>query len=152
MRPKLNGEARGAMSLSVPASQQSGPKILIIEDDAAIADVYVTMLAAAGYEASLAADARSGMRQIRLVRPDLVLLALNLPDISGTQVLKAIRADEALKTLPVIVLTASARVADVLEAVSAGADDCAIKPCEPAALLFKVSHLLSLGSARRQTR
>jgi len=135
-----------------PARQQNAPKIVVIEDNAAVATIYVTVLTAAGYEVNVAENARSGMRQIRLVRPDLVLLDLNLPDAPGTAVLKAIRADEALKTLPVIVLTASTRVTDMLEAVSAGADDCAIKPCEPAALLYKVAHLLSGGSARRPAR
>ena len=135
-----------------PARQQNAPKIVVIEDNAAVATIYVTVLTAAGYEVNVAEDARSGMRQIRLVRPDLVLLDLNLPDAPGTAVLRAIRADAALKTLPVIVLTASTRVTDMLEAVSAGADDCAIKPCEPAALLHKVAHLLSGGSARRPAR
>ena len=137
------------MSQTVPMTrQQSAPKLVVIEDNAAIANVYVTMLSAAGYETSVAEDARSGMRQIRLVRPDLVLLDLNLPDAPGTAVLRAIRGDAALKTLPVIVLTASTRVTDMLDAVSAGADDCAVKPCEPAALLYKVAHLLRRAGRR----
>ncbi len=141
------------MSQSVSMTrQQSAPKVVVIDDNPDVANVYVSVLAAAGYEVGVAESARSGMRQIRLVRPDLVLLDLNLPDAPGTAVLRAIRADEALKALPVIVLSASARVTDMLEAVSAGADDCAAKPCEPAALLYKVAHLLRRGGPRRPAR
>jgi len=121
------------------------PKVVVIEDNPAVANIYMTVLAAAGYDVALAMDARSGMHRIRAVRPDIVLLDLNLPDAPGTAVLKAIRADVGLSGLPVLVLTSSNRVADLLGAVSAGADDCAVKPCEPGALLYKVSHLLSRG-------
>lgn len=137
--------------MSHPSPRQSG-RLLVIEDRKERADVYVTALLAANYDVELAETARGGMRMVRDLRPDLVVVAHELPDAPGLAVLKAIRADAGLADIPVIVLTDSNRVADVLSAVSAGADDCVRQPCEAAALVSKVGLLLRRPRPRTAAR
>ena len=90
----------------------------------------------------LAADGRAGLAQARTVRPDLVLLDLQLPDIDGVELLGVLRAEPAMAGVPVVVLTADAMPEDVARARAAGAADYWTKPLDFQRALADIAELL----------
>ncbi|MCI0744334.1 MAG: response regulator [Verrucomicrobia subdivision 3 bacterium] len=80
-------------------------RILIIEDDPVVARVYSNSLQNAGYAVEAADDGQSGLERLRQSPPDAVLLDMMLPKINGVEILRQIRADPALQTIPVMVYT-----------------------------------------------
>lgn len=79
--------------------------LVLVEDDAAYAEIYKFRLEQDGYRVALAADGRSGLELIRETRPDLVYLDIRLPEMTGIEVLHSLRGDPATADLPVVVLS-----------------------------------------------
>jgi two-component system response regulator MtrA len=111
------------------------PRILVVDDDAALAEMLGIVLEAHGFEASFVADGQRALRAFRDVRPDLVLLDLMLPGVDGIEVCRQIR--ESAGT-PIIMLTAKSDTGDVVAGLEAGADDYVIKPFTPAELVARI--------------
>jgi CheY-like chemotaxis protein len=80
-------------------------QIVIVEDDAMLAEIYTTSVSSAGYTCYVANDGRTGLEMVKEFKPDLVLLDLMLPQLSGEEVLRGIRGDEEIKDTKVIILT-----------------------------------------------
>jgi two-component system response regulator MtrA len=93
----------------------SRPSILYVEDDSAIADMYALGLDRAGFELTVAGDWPAGLKLLRARHFDLVVLDVMLPGPSGMDALEAIRADPALRDLPVAILSNSELTPDVHE-------------------------------------
>lgn len=119
-------------------------RILIIDDVATNRIVQQARLSAACYEPVLAADGATGLAVARAERPDLVLLDLGLPDISGLEVLHRLRRDPACRDIPVIALTTTGSAAERLAAFAAGADDVMDRPANERVLLARLRNLLRL--------
>lgn len=119
-------------------------RILIVDDVAANRIVQQARLSAAFYEPLLAADGASCLAIAREERPDLVLLDLDLPDISGLEVLQRLRRDPACRDIPVIALTATGAASERLAAFAAGADDVMDCPANERVLLARLRNLLRL--------
>jgi two-component system cell cycle response regulator len=117
-------------------------RILIVDDVATNRIVYRARLAAAFYEPLLAADGANCLRMAVDAQPDLILLDLSLPDMSGRDVLRQLRQDPRTRDIPIIVLTASPDSDARLGAFSAGADDVILKPASDQVLLARVRNLL----------
>ncbi len=115
------------------------PRILVVEDDDAIRESVAEILADEGYEVSLAADGGAGLRAARARRPDVVVLDLKMPKVSGPDYIMASRADPALADVPVIVMTA-----DATAERSGGLAVAAIcwKPFRADRLLREIEHVL----------
>ena len=113
--------------------------VLIVEDDIDTAEVVSTLLRDAGYQTNAVERGQDALDEISRLRPDLVLLDLNLPDIHGLEVLKAVRAQSFL---PMIVISGFARDRDHVTALEAGADDYLSKPFSPEELIARVRALL----------
>lgn len=126
---------------NLPARRKA-PNILVVEDNPSIAECLRSVLAAVGYDVLVAANGRQGMDQICKIQPALVLLDLNLPDMHGGSLLKAVRADAAVKHIPVIVLTSSEKISDALNAVAFGANSYMTKPFDPANLVVNVAQFV----------
>jgi two-component system, OmpR family, phosphate regulon response regulator PhoB len=118
------------------------PRILVVEDEPAIAELVAINLRHAGYEVALAADAESATRQVQQALPDLVLLDWMLPGQSGLVLARAWRSDERTRQLPIIMLTARAEEADKLAGLDGGADDYLTKPFSPRELLARMRAVL----------
>lgn len=103
---------------------------LIVEDDADSAETMAALIASQGFTVATARTLRDARRQIILQLPDLVLLDLQLPDLDGMEVLKRLRAHEALRDTPIIVLSASAMPGEIALARSRGATDYWTKPLD----------------------
>lgn len=113
--------------------------ILIVEDEANLRELVRAVLGPA-YRYGEAADGAEALDQVRELAPDLVLLDLMLPQTSGLEVLEAIRSDPAIRSTPVVILTAWAHYEE--EARGYGADGFVAKPFEPAELQTVVRELL----------
>ena len=120
-------------------------KVLIVEDERALRDVIVYNLERAGYETLEAASASEGLELVRDVRPELVILDLMLPDLSGTEVCKIIRSDPELANIRVLMLTARGEEADRIHGFEVGADDYVTKPFSVRELTLRVGALLWRG-------
>ncbi|WP_128514190.1 diguanylate cyclase [Tabrizicola thermarum] len=119
-------------------------RILIVDDIAGNRIVQQARLAAAFYESVLAADGASCLDIAQRERPDLILLDLGLPDISGLEVLQRLRRNPACRDMPVIALTANGGAAERLAAFAAGADDVMDHPANERVLLARLRNLLRL--------
>src|SRR6266566_4407147 len=107
-------------------------KMLIIDDDRIVASIYRNRFQAEGFQVQLADDGESGLAAVKQFRPDLVILDLMLPKLSGVEVLKRIRADQTTKALPVIILSNAYLTGAVQDAWNAGANQCVVKAsCTP---------------------
>lgn len=117
-------------------------RILIVDDMAVNRIVLRVKLGRAYYATTATEDGASALAALQAQRPDLVLLDIDLPDMSGLDVLATIRRDSALQDLPVVIVTASTDRATRLAALSAGADDILTKPVDEALLLARIRSLL----------
>jgi len=117
-------------------------RILVVEDEAAIAELVAINLRHAGYEVTLAADADAALQSVDRVLPDLVLLDWMLPGQSGLALAKGWRAAARTKALPIIMLTARAEEGDKLAGLDGGADDYLTKPFSPKELLARIRAVL----------
>ncbi|NDA77022.1 MAG: DNA-binding response regulator, partial [Actinobacteria bacterium] len=113
--------------------------LLFIEDDDQIRLALRLALEDEGYEVREAGDGASGLAAFHAKEPDLVLLDLRLPDISGFEVCRAIRA---MSIVPIVMVTAETDTADMVAGLEAGADDYVTKPVVPRELAARVrAHL-----------
>ena len=118
-------------------------KILIIEDDLLIANIYRNKLAVENYQVETAADGEKGLELVKTFQPDAVVLDLMLPNVTGVEVLKKIRGQAGLEQLPVIVFSNTFLSNMVQEAWKAGATKCLSKAnCTPKQIIDVVRNLL----------
>ncbi len=118
------------------------PKILLVEDNEMNRDMLSRRLARRGYEITLAMDGQEGVVLARSVQPDMILMDMSLPVMSGWEATKVLKDDPQLRSIPVIALTAHAMSADREKALDAGCDDFDTKPIELEGLLKKIEALL----------
>jgi len=118
-------------------------RILVVEDDARIADVIVKNLEAAGYECRLSPDGGSALADLPQLRPALVMLDLGLPGMDGLEVTRRIRRDS---DVPILMVTARSGESDKLLGLEIGADDYITKPFSVAELVARVRALLRRSS------
>lgn len=117
-------------------------RILVIEDDRDLQGVLEYNLRQAGHEVLSALGGREGLRLARDRRPDLILLDLMLPDVPGTEVCKAVKADGGMRGIPVLMLTARGEEVDRVVGFEIGADDYVVKPFSVRELLLRVQAIL----------
>ncbi len=111
-------------------------QILLVEDDAALAEALMLTLKREGFAVNHLARGKQAIDSVQTELPDIVILDLGLPDLDGTEVLKAIRKQSA--DLPVLVLTARASIEDKVTGLDLGADDYLAKPFEVAELMARL--------------
>ena len=139
-RDSWNGLPVGTSFVKVALLQMK--RILIIEDDRDIVELVRYNLANEGFQVSAASDGSIGLAQVRKSPPDLLLLDLMLPKLSGLEICKEIRRDETLNRLPILMLTARGDEADRVVGLEIGADDYVTKPFSPRELVARVKALL----------
>jgi DNA-binding response OmpR family regulator len=128
----------------------AGKRVLCIEDHPEMIELIRMILGRQGFEVEGAVSGREGLRIMRINPPDVVLLDLVMPDVDGWEVYRQIRADDALKHIPVIAVTAKAQSIDrVLGLQIAGMDDFITKPFDQKELINSVERVLS-GSRRHE--
>ena len=123
------------------------PRILIIEDERALTEILTYNLKREGYDTTVCFDGRDGLLKAQTQLPDLVILDLMLPVLSGLDVCRELRAGEQTRAIPILMLTAKAEETDQVVGVSLGADDYVTKPFSVKVLMQRVRALLR----RRET-
>jgi len=119
--------------------------ILLVEDDEFLAELYGTKLSLEGYEVVLASDGEKGLKLIKEKKPQLILLDIILPKIDGFEILKTIKADKALKNIPVILLTNLSQKDEVKKGLDLGAQDYLIKAhFMPSEVVKKIKEVLAV--------
>jgi two-component system phosphate regulon response regulator PhoB len=123
-------------------------RILVIEDEPDIRQVLDYNLRMAGHDVLAAAEGQVGLRLVHDQKPDLVLLDLMLPDISGTEVCRSIKDDNGTRAIPVIVLTAKGEEIDRVVGFELGADDYITKPFSVRELVLRVRAILRRNESK----
>ena len=123
------------------------PNVLIVDDELDIANLLDVSLRESGLSTSIALTGARALQMAHLEPPDVVLLDLMLPDVSGTEVCRRLKTDAKTRAVPVVMVTARGEEADRIEGFEAGADDYVSKPFSPRELVLRVKAIL----ARRRT-
>jgi DNA-binding response OmpR family regulator len=123
------------------------PRVLVVEDDDAIAQVLQRSLRMEGYDVRVAGDGVAGLDQAHAFLPDLVILDLGLPGMDGIEVAKALRETD---DVPILILTARDAVESRVDGLDSGADDYLVKPFERQELLARLRALLRRRPPRGQ--
>ncbi|MFF0491774.1 MtrAB system response regulator MtrA [Nocardia sp. NPDC003482] len=111
------------------------PKILVVDDDTALAEMLTIVLRGEGFEPHVVGDGTQALSAVREIRPDLVLLDLMLPGMNGIDVCRVLRSDSGV---PIVMLTAKTDTVDVVLGLESGADDYIVKPFKPKELVARV--------------
>ena len=121
-------------------------RILIADDDVIIVEMLRFRLEAAAHEVAVALDGMAALANAGADRPDLIVLDSMMPVISGPEVLARLKANENLKDIPVVMLTARKGESDVVAALKSGVDEYLTKPFIPQELLVRIENLLARAS------
>ncbi|BDZ51471.1 DNA-binding response regulator [Frondihabitans sucicola] len=111
------------------------PRILVVDDDPALAEMIGIVLRADGFEPSFCGDGAAALDAFHETQPDLVLLDLMLPGLDGIEVCRLVRAESGV---PIIMLTAKSDTTDVVRGLESGADDYVVKPFNPKELVARI--------------
>jgi len=123
-------------------------KILIVEDDQIVANIYCNKFSVEGYRVEVAHDGQAGLESLRKFRPDAVVLDLMLPKMTGVELMKKVRAEADFEKLPIIVFSNTYLTNMVQDAWKAGATKCLSKAnCSPKQLVEVVRDTLTAGGA-----
>ena len=125
-------------------------RILVIEDHEDNRRILRDLLTSAGYESLEAVTGEEGVALAETQRPDLILMDIQLPGLDGYEATRRIKANPALRHIPVIAVTSYALSGDDVKAREAGCDAYVTKPFSPRALLAKVREYLPQGEGRGQ--
>lgn len=118
-------------------------KILLIDDDSALAAVFNTALKSGGFEVITAADGKSGLEQAKTQKPNFILLDQVLPDIQGNEILQTLKTDAETKDIPVAMLSNFGQDELIKQAINGGAADYILKyQIEPQDLVTKLKELV----------
>ena len=118
------------------------PHILIVDDYADALDIWALYLTAKGYRITTAIDGASALKEARATSPDLIVLDLELPGISGYDVARELRRDPETRHIPLIAATGFSQERQLRLARQAGVDAVVVKPCDPDQLVDEIERLL----------
>ena len=118
-------------------------RVLVVDDEPDIRKVVSFRLKKAGYEVTTAVNGKEALECVQKERPDLILLDLRLPIMDGYEVCKRLKSDEVLKSIPVILLTASMASTVREKTKEYNADDYMVKPFDPDKLMEKIKKFIS---------
>lgn len=125
-------------------------KILVVDDEPDVTDLVAYHMKAKGFHVETLNDATASISKARSFAPDLVILDIMMPHLSGIQVCRILRADTKLARVPIVFLTAKSEAPDRIEGLESGADDYLSKPFSPKELVLRVESILRRVSAPRE--
>ena len=126
------------------------PRVLIADDNVQGAELHEAYLGSSGYELRTASDGEQTLQQVKAWQPDLILLDIMMPRVSGFEVCRRLRADPATRDIAVLMVTALDQPSDMERAVDVGADDFLSKPIKKSELLLRVRAMLRSRMYKRQ--
>ena len=148
MKPAAKAASRPILSAATDEEQR--PRVLIADDNPQGVELLEAYLADRDYDIETAADGEETLRKIKDWHPDLILLDIMMPKISGFEVCKRLRASPASRETAVLMITALDQPSDVERAVDAGTDDFLTKPINKTELLLRVRSVLKSRINKRE--
>lgn len=127
-------------------------KVLVVDDDRAILKLIAVNLELESFDVQTAADGFEALQCLEEDCPDLLILDIMMPRMSGWDVLRVLRQREAFQDIPVVVLTARTNDADIIQGWQLGADEYITKPFSPVALVKTVQIVLERSPSERRAR
>jgi DNA-binding response OmpR family regulator len=121
----------------------SAPTVLVVEDDPTILQLLEVNFEMEGFSVLTATDGVVGLEQAQAHGPDIIVSDVMMPNMSGIELVVALKADPSTDSIPILLLSAKAQGADIRQGIAAGADDYVTKPFEPLGLIDRVNALLS---------
>jgi CheY-like chemotaxis protein len=140
------GIDRSGVSVMTP----NGKHILIVDDYPDALDIWALYLRSLGYQVSTAGDGASAIAQAEQLLPDLIVLDLELPGISGFEAARHLRHNAATQDIPLIAATGYSHLRQLTMAREAGFDQVVVKPVDPDSLVEEIERLLDMTVAVRQ--
>ena len=132
--------------------RQLTKKILVVDDESDVADLVAYHLKTKGFDTETVNDPTQSIGAARSMMPDLVILDVMMPEINGIQICRLLRADPALKHVPVIFLTAKVEENDRVQGLESGADDYICKPFSTKELVLRVQNILRRTSEKTESK
>ncbi len=117
-------------------------KIFIVEDEPSIATLVKYNLEKENYKVFISNNGEEGLKEIKKIEPDLILLDWMLPDLSGIEICRSLKKDKKFKFIPIIMLTAKGQEEDKVLGLNTGADDYLVKPFSHSELVARINALL----------
>jgi CheY-like chemotaxis protein len=133
-----------------PNSAEISGKILIVDDNVQNVELLQAYLEGLPVNAIVAHDGLEAMEQVNKEQPDLILLDIMMPKMSGFEVCKKLKADPATRDIPIIMITALNEISDIERGVECGTDDFLTKPVNKLELLTRVKSLLRLRHLKNE--
>jgi putative two-component system response regulator len=125
-------------------ARRSTTRVLVVDDEPAVAEVLRRLLVKEGYSVDVCSDGQEALNAMPTVRPHLVLCDVNMPGITGIEVCRRLKQDPTYRLTPVVMVTGQAQREARLEGLDAGADDFLAKPVDPQELLVRVRSLVRI--------
>ncbi len=135
-----------------PQPAQTKPIVLLVDDNDQNLELLEAYLEDLACDIRTARDGLEALDSVAKAAPDLILLDVMMPRMSGFQACKKLKADPATRDIPIVIVTALSEVSDVEHAVDVGADDFLSKPVNRLELVTRVRSLLKLSEAKRELR
>ena len=129
-----------------PIDSIQSARVLVVDDEPDLADLVAFHLRERGHDVVTVGTGSSALAEAQRRRPDLIVLDLMLPDISGTEVCRRLRRVESTRHVPVVMLTAKSEEVDRVVGFEVGADDYVVKPFSPRELVLRVEAILRRSS------
>jgi putative two-component system response regulator len=125
-------------------ARRSTTRVLVVDDEPAVAEVLRRLLVKEGYSVDVCNDGQEALNAMSSVRPHLVLCDVNMPGVTGIEVCRRLKQDASYRLTPVVMVTGQAQREARLEGLEAGADDFLAKPVDPQELLIRVRSLVRI--------
>ncbi|MFH2070936.1 MAG: response regulator [Elusimicrobiota bacterium] len=125
--------------------------ILIADDDLEIQELLKFTLENEGYQVQIAGDGEETIKKAYAIKPDLIVLDIMMPKLSGYEVVERLRDDPLMSLVPIIMLTSLSQVKDRITGIKLGADDYLCKPFEPYELVARIEGLLRRVKTLKQS-
>ena len=129
-----------------------GQVILVVEDSRVQAEALRLSLEKRRYRVRLAADGAEGLTEARAEAPDVVISDIDMPQMDGYELCRALKADPSLRQIPVILLTSYTEPEDIYRGLEVHADNYLTKPCDEETLYARIEHLLAARELRDRSR
>lgn len=125
-------------------------RVLVVDDDEQNVELLEAYLSEAGYQVLSALDGASAIEKVAAEEPDIILLDIMMPDISGYEVCRRLKGDPNTAGIPVLMVTALGALADIEKGIEAGTDDFLTKPVNRLELLARVRSLMRVRHLRNE--
>lgn len=127
-------------------------RILVVDDDPVISDIIKEALSGSGFEVAVAENGQQALDMISGYAPHAIVLDRRMPVMDGNEMLRRLKANEDMKSIPVIMLTGDHEIEQVMESLELGANEYVVKPVVPGDMVIRLKVMLKTGGIKRKEK